>query len=67
MAPVVIVAVYCVLTARLAVGVNVATEPGATSVTVPFTATPPEVVFTVKVEELMVAAFIASLKVAVIA
>jgi hypothetical protein len=63
----VIVAVYCVLTVRLLAGVNVATEPAATYVTGPVTATPPTVVFRVKVFALMVAAFKALLKVAVMA
>jgi hypothetical protein len=48
----------------LAAGVNVATDPVAAYVTVPLTEVPPGPV-TVKVEELIVAAFIAWLKVAV--
>jgi hypothetical protein len=64
MAPVVIVAVYTVLDARLAAGVKVATEPAATYVTAPITATPPGPV-TAKVIGLIVAGFIATLKVAV--
>ena len=62
--PVVIVAVYTVLDAKLAAGVNVATEPASTYVTAPVTATPPGPV-NVKVAPLIVAGFIASLKVAV--
>lgn len=61
-APVVIVPVYTVLAARAALGVNVAVMPEY--VTTPATAPPGAV--TVKVDVLMVAAFIASLKVAVI-
>jgi energy-converting hydrogenase Eha subunit B len=63
-APVVIVAVYCVLYARFADGVNVATDPLAAYVTVPETAALPGPV-SVKVAEVIVAAFIAWLKVAV--
>jgi hypothetical protein len=55
------VAVYTVLYARTAAGVNVAVTP--LYVTVPVTAVPPGPV-TVKVDPLIVAAFIASLKVA---
>jgi hypothetical protein len=61
-APVVIVAVYTVLAAKAAIGVNVAVVPEY--VTVPITGTPPGAV-TVKVEEFIVAAFIALLNVAV--
>jgi hypothetical protein len=53
-----------VLDARLAAGVNVATEPAATYVTTPVTLTPPGPV-TVKLMGLIVAGFIASLKAAV--
>ena len=57
------VAVYTVLDARLAAGVNVATEPAATYVTAPVTPTPPGPV-NMKVVASIVAGFIASLKVA---
>jgi hypothetical protein len=60
-APVVMVAVYAVLLARWAVGVNVAFKPEYA--TAPGMATP-FVPFTVKVAELIVALFIASLNVA---
>ena len=60
-APVVIVAVYTVLYARATAGVKVATVPEY--VTAPLTATPPGPV-TVKVDALIDAALIASLKVA---
>jgi len=62
-APVVIVAVNCVLPARGAAGVNVAVVPEY--VTVPATEVPPGPVI-VKVDVLIVVAFIALLKVAVI-
>jgi hypothetical protein len=61
--PVVIVAVYTVLDARLAAGVNVATEPAATYVTAPVTPTPLGPV-NVKVAALIVVELIASLKAA---
>src|SRR5277367_2725011 len=60
-APVVIVAVYVVPSARLADGVNVAILPVPSKVTTPVTP-----VATVKVMAFMVAGFIASLNVAVI-
>jgi hypothetical protein len=60
-APVVIVAVYWVLYARLADGMNVATTP--VYVTVPATAVPPGPV-NVKVDALIVVGFIGSLNVA---
>ena len=60
-APVVIVPVYSVPTARAAVGVNVAVVPDY--VTVPVTGTPPGPA-TIKVDAVIVAAFIASLKLA---
>jgi hypothetical protein len=60
-APVVIVAMYKVLVARMVVGVNVAVVPA--KVTVPATGVAPGPA-KVKVVELMVAAFMASLKVA---
>jgi hypothetical protein len=52
-----------VLDARLAAGVNVATEPAATKVTAPVTATPPGPL-NVKVVALIVAGVMATLKVA---
>jgi len=61
-AAVVMVAVYCVLPARLAEGVKVAVLP-LTS-TVPPTATPPEVVASLKLALVSVAFVIASVKVA---
>jgi hypothetical protein len=61
-APVVIVAVYCVLGERAALGVNVAVL--VESATVPLTLAPPEVATNVKLPVVMVEAFIASEKVA---
>jgi hypothetical protein len=62
-APVVTVAVYCVLKLKLALGVNVAVLDAAEYVTVP--ATVPPGPFSVKVVALIVAASIVSLNVAV--
>jgi hypothetical protein len=61
--PVVMVAVYKVLLARAVAGVKVATLPEASYVTVPVTAVVPGPA-SVKVEVLIVAGAIASLKVA---
>jgi hypothetical protein len=63
-APVVIVAVYIVLSARTLEGVKVAVVPAAAYVTVPATGVVPGPV-NVKVVPLIVAGFIATLKVAV--
>jgi hypothetical protein len=57
------VAVYTVFAARFAAGVNVATEPAGTYVTIPVTAAPPGPV-TVKLVAVIVAGFIATLNVA---
>src|SRR5712692_7718176 len=62
LAPVVIVAVYTVLSRRLLPGVKVAISPVVSRATVPATALGP---ISVKVEVLMVAGFICLLKVAV--
>ena len=65
-AAVVIVAVYCVLASRFAVGANVAVLVAATYVTVPGTAAPPVATARVNVPAAVtVPEFIASLKVAV--